>query len=351
MTTSDTIKIDAQSLHRLVVDIFRAHGMRAEHAATFADVLIWAELRGIDSHGVERVPRYLDFVARGQIDPAGEPQLRALGDALFLIDGNKQFGAVPLTLAMQEAVARARRAGVALGVVSRCGHSGAIGYYAQWIAQQGMAAIVLGAGPPLMAYHGAKVASLSTSPLAIAVPGGPSGVTMLDMASAIASNGRLQQARRTGETIPLGWALDANGNPTTDPAQAQIGLPIGGPKGAGLALMFECLTSVMAATPLLTTMLGPGNKNYHQQSQMVIAIDISKFRDVADYIADVDLLDEVIKALPQLDPAQPIRIPGERSELEAKERTEKGIPLSPRLRKELVDAAAKSGVTPPAAML
>ena len=349
--TSGTINIDAQSLHQLVVDIFRAQGMRAENASTFADVLIWAELRGIDSHGVERIPRYLDFVARGQIDPAGEPELRSLGDALFLIDGNKQFGAIPLTVAMQEAVVRARRAGVALGVVSRCGHSGAIGYYAQWIARQGMAAIVLGAGPPLMAYHGAKVASLSTSPLAIAVPGGPSGVTMLDMASAIASNGRLMQARRKGEAIPLGWALDAEGNPTTDPAEAQIGLPIGGPKGAGLALMFECLTSVMAATPLLTNMLGPGKKNYHQQSQMVIAIDISKFRDVDAYTADVDLLDEVIKALPQLDPAQPIRIPGERSEQEAKERAENGIPLSPRLRKELVEAAARSGVTPPAAML
>jgi ureidoglycolate dehydrogenase (NAD+) len=351
VTKSRAITIDAQSLHQLVVDIFRAHGMRAEHAATFADVLIWAELRGIDSHGVERIPRYLEFVARGQIDLAGEPELRSLGDALFLIDGNKQFGAVPLTMAMQEAVARARRAGVALGVVSRCGHSGAIGYYAQWIARQGMAAIVLGAGPPLMAYHGAKVASLSTSPLAIAVPGGPSGVTMLDMASAIAANGRLQQARRTGETIPLGWALDAEGNPTTDPAQAQIGLPIGGPKGSGLALMFECLTSVMAATPLLTTMLGPGKKNYHQQSQMVIAIDISKFRDVAGYAADVDLLDEIIRALPRLDPAQPIRLPGERSEQQAKERAEKGIPISDRLRRELVDAAAKSGVTPPAAML
>src|SRR5437867_126643 len=109
--TSGPVTIDAQSLHQLVVDIFRSHGMRADHAATFADVLTSAELRGIDSHGVGRIPRYLEFIARGQIDPAGQPELRSLGDALFLIDGNKQFGAVPLTMAMHEAVARARRAG------------------------------------------------------------------------------------------------------------------------------------------------------------------------------------------------------------------------------------------------
>ena len=349
--TSGDIRLDAAPLRQLAVDIFHAHGMRFDHAATLADVLVWAELRGIDSHGVERVPRYLEIVARGEVDLAGEPQLRPLGDALFLVDGARQFGAVPLALAMREAVERASRAGVAVGVVARCGHSGAIGYYAQWIARHGMAAIVLGAGPPLMAYHGAKVASLSTSPLAIAVPGGPSGVTMLDMASAIASSGRLQQARRNGETIPPGWALDSRGVPTTDPERAKIGLPIGGPKGAGLGLMFECLTSVMAATPLLTTMLGPGNTAYHQQSQMIVAIDISKFRDVADYAADIDFLDQVIRALPPADLAQPIRMPGERAERQARDYAEKGIPISDRLRRQLLEVAARSGVTPPAAML
>ncbi|MDH7796602.1 MULTISPECIES: Ldh family oxidoreductase [unclassified Beijerinckia] len=345
------VGLDGADLRAFVAAIFVKNGMRADYAATMADVLVWADLRGIDSHGVERVPRYLDLVARGDIDLKGEPQLQSLADALFLIDGGNQFGAVPMSLAMHEAVERARRSGVALGTVRRFGHSGALGYYAQWIARQGMAAIVLGAGTPLMAYHGAKVPSLSTSPLAIAVPGGPSGVTMLDMASSIASNGRLRLAQRNNEQLPPGMALDAQGAPTTDPAKALIPLPVGGPKGAGLALMFECLTSVMAGAPLLTAMLAPGKKAWHTQSQMVIAIDISKFRPVEDYASDIDLLDGIIHALPRLDPDEPIRLPGERSEKEAEQRARSGIPLSDRLRRQLVELAQKAGVTPPSAML
>lgn len=343
--------MDATELRAFAAALLAAHGLREDYAATVAEVLVWAELRGVDSHGVERLPRYLDMVARGEIDIKGEPQMQPLADALFLIDGHRQFGAVPMVTAMHEAVERALRSGVALGTVRRCAHSGALGFYAQWIARQGLAAIVLGVGPPLMAYHGAKVASLSTSPLAIAVPGGPSGVTMLDMATSIASNGRLQQARRNNEPLPPGMALDGEGVPTTDPAKAQLILPVGGPKGAGLALMFECLTSIMAGAPLLINMLGPGKRPWHQQSQMVIAIDIAKFRSVEEFASDVDLLDEIMHALPRLDPSQPIRLPGERAEKEAAQRAQNGIPLSDRLRRQLVELAQKAGVTPPAAML
>lgn len=345
------VVLDGEDLSSFVAEIFVKHGMRADYAATLAQVLVWADLRGIDSHGVERVPRYLDLVARGDIDLKGEPQMQAVADALFLIDGGNQFGAVPMGLAMREAVTRARRSGIALGTVRRFGHSGALGFYAQWIARQGMAAIVMGSGMPLMAYHGAKAASLSTSPLAIAVPGGPSGVTMLDMASSIIANGRLRLAQRNNEQIPPGMALDAQGEPTTDPAKAIIPLPVGGPKGAGLALMFECLTSVLAGAPVLTAMLGPGKKTWHTQSQTVIAIDVAKFRPVEEFVSDIDLLDTVIHALPRLDPDEPIRIPGERAEKEAAQRAQSGIPLSDRLRRQLVEIAEKAGVTPPPAML
>ena len=101
---------------------------------------------------------------------------------------------------------------------------------------------------------------------------------MLDMATSVASNGKLKQALREKKPIPEGWALDAQGNSTTDPAKAAISLPIGGPKGAGLGLMFECVTSVLAGAPLLANMLGPGKKSFHMQSEMFIAIDASKFR-------------------------------------------------------------------------
>jgi ureidoglycolate dehydrogenase (NAD+) len=252
--------------------------------------------------------------------------------------------------AMREAVERARKFGVATGLVCRCAHTGAVGYYAQWAARQGCVGIVMGSGPPLMAYQGARVASLSTSPLAIAVPGGPDGALLLDMATAVASNGKLKQAAREGVEIPEGWALDASGEPTRDPSKTAVLLPIGGPKGAGLGLMFECLTSVLAGAPLLANMLGAGRKPFHMQSEMVIAIDVAAFREPEEFAADVDALAQTMKDLPRADANMPIRLPGERGEAEARRRAVDGLPIGQRLRAQLEDIAQQCAVAPPAFM-
>ena len=339
--------ISAAELAAFVVRVFVARGMREADAQTLADVLVWADLRGVDSHGVERLPSYLAIAERGEMNLVAAPAVTDLAPALFMVDADRAAGPVPMTLAMREAVARARIYGVATGVVRRTAHTGAVGYYAQWAARQGFAAMVFGSGPPLMAYHGARVASLSTSPLAIAVPGGPDGALVLDMASAVASNGKLKQAARKGESIPEGWALDKQGRPTTDPAAATVALPIGGAKGAGLGLLFECMTSLMAGTPLLATMLGEGRKPYHMQSQMLVAIDVSKFRALGDYEADVGLLADLIAGLPRSNESEPIRMPGQRGEALARARAVEGVPVSGRLRAQLEDIAASVGVAAP----
>lgn len=341
-------RIAPKDLAAFVASVFVARGMAAHDAALVADVLVWADLRGVDSHGVERLPSYLAIIERGEMNLTAQPVLEDVAPALFRIESDRAAGPVPMMMAMEEVAIRARMFGVATGVVCRSAHTGAIGYYAQWAARRGFATIVMGSGPPLMAYHGARVASLSTSPLAIAVPGGPDGVLTLDMATAVAAAGRLKQAQREGESIPEGWALDKAGAPTTDPAAAAIALPIGGPKGAGLGLMFECLTSVLAGAPLLAAMVGPGRKPFHMQSEMVIAIDVARFRDREDYAADVDALADVIHALPRAQPDAAIRLPGERGEAEARRRAADGVPLSPRLRDQLVEIAAAQGVAPPA---
>ncbi|MDB5571089.1 MAG: Ureidoglycolate dehydrogenase [Hyphomicrobiales bacterium] len=340
--------ISASELSSFVASVFASRGMSPADAATLADVLVWADLRGIDSHGVERLPSYLAIVERGEMNLTARPRLDDLAPAMFRIDAERAAGPVPMMMAMQEAVTRAAVCGVAMGVVRRSAHTGAVGYYVQWAARRGFAAMVFGSGPPLMAYHGARVASLSTSPLAIGVPGGPSGALVLDMASAVAANGKLKQAQREGKPIPEGWALDKDGRPTTDAGAAAIALPIGGPKGAGLGLMFECLTSIMAGAPLLATMMGPGNKPYHMQSEMVVAVDVSKFRALEGYAQDVAHLADLIRGLPRADEDQPIRMPGERGEEEARRREENGVPLSPRLARQLAEIAERCGVAPPA---
>lgn len=334
-------------LAAFAVRVFVSRGMSQAHAAQVADVLVWADLRGVDSHGVERLPSYLAIMDRGGMNPKGSPRLEDVAPAMFRIDADRAAGPVPMMMAVNEAMSRAGTFGVSMGLVCRSAHTGAVGYYVQKAAREGLVAMVLGSGPPLMAYYGARAPSLSTSPLAIGVPGGPDGAIVLDMATSVASNGKLKQAQREKKPIPEGWALDADGNSTTDPAKAAISLPIGGPKGAGLGLMFECVTSVLAGAPLLANMLGEGKKPFHMQSEMFIAIDASKFRTRDDFESDIDALAGVIKGLPRADEAQPIRLPGERAEEEARRRAASGVPISPRLQTQLLELAGQCGVAPP----
>src|SRR5258708_12970978 len=155
--------------------------MRGDDAATVADVLVWANLRGIESHGVSRVPRYLEILEHGDMDPGARPEPRRLSDSLFLLDAAKAAGPVAMKRAVAEALAMVQHSGLCLGVVSRTTHAGAIGRYAQSIALQGHAAIVIASGLPNMAYHGTRVPSVSTSPIAIPVPTHRYGAVILDM--------------------------------------------------------------------------------------------------------------------------------------------------------------------------
>ena len=210
------------------------------------------------------------------------------------------------------AVERAKTAGVCFGLIRETTHTGAIGRYAQWMAERGCAAVIMGAGPALMAYHGARVASMATSPIAIAVPSGR-GPIVLDMATSTISNGKMMQARASGEPLPQGTVLTADGEATTDPRQAEILLPLGGPKGSGLGLMFEMLASVLAAAPIQARALGPEKRTRHTNNTAILAIDIATFRPLADFTNDADTLAAIIKALPRQAGFDEINLPGERS--------------------------------------
>ena len=187
------IRVTSGELARFIVDVFHALGMNEADAATAADVLVWANLRGVDTHGVMRLPTYVDWIRKGTIDPTARPEVKPLLDATFMIESRRSAGAVAMKLAVERVIEVAATCGVGLGLVSDCTHTGAVGYYARQIAARGQAAIIITAGPPFMAYHGARVTSLATSPITIAVPSDGEPL-LLDMASSLVSNGRLRQA-------------------------------------------------------------------------------------------------------------------------------------------------------------
>lgn len=342
---NESIRVAHLELARFAARVLEAKGMRSQDAAAVADVLVWADLRGVASHGVARLPQYVGFIERRELDPAASPRVRMNKGASFVLDAAYAAGPVAMIRAIEETLARAGQFTVGLGLVSRTAHTGAIGYYADQIARRGCAGIVLGAGPPSMAYHGARVSSLSTSPIAIAVPGSSEPV-VLDMATSVAAMGRIASARRAGTPIPAGWALAKDGSPTTDAAAAVIPLPVGGAKGSGLSFMFECLTGVLAGTPILSAMVGSGQRR-HMQNAMLIAVDIAAFRPLDDYRRDIDALGTMTKGLPRQTGFDEILLPGERGGREARAQRTSGIVIARKTWRDLVELAGQLNVDLP----
>src|SRR5262249_27930152 len=152
---------------------------------------------------------------------------------------------------------RAKARGTCIALMRDATHAGAIGRYAHWVVERGCACVILAAAYPFMPYHGAKVASLPTAPVVLGVPTARHAAVVLDMASSVVAMGKIHQARAKGETLADGWAVDGDGRPTTDPHKAVMPLPLGGPKGSGLAFMIELIAGVLGGVSILTKVLGP----------------------------------------------------------------------------------------------
>ncbi len=330
-------------LGRFIRDVLVKHGARVEDAAIVAQGLVWANLRGGDGHGVSRLSRYVKLLASGDIDAKAQPRVIHDRGASLMIDGGHGFGPVAVMDGAARAVERAKQTGVCFALIRHTTHTGAIGRYAQWIAERGCAALLMGAGPTLMAYHGARVASMATSPIAIAVPSSK-GPIALDMSSSTISNGKILQARATGAALPAGTVLTGAGEPTTDAKQAEILLPLGGPKGSGLAFMFEMLASVLAGAPIQAPALGPLKRTRHTGNTAMLVIDIETFRPLVDFQTDADTLAAVVKALPRQAGFDEILLPGERGSRTAAARRKTGIPIPAKLWEELAAMAKADGV-------
>jgi len=258
------------------------------------------------------------------------PNIQVLKDApaTLLIEADHAFGPVVTVFAMRRVMEKARQGGIGWGLIRNTTHQGAIGYYSLMAAKEDMAGITFVCSPPNMAPFGARVAGVHNSPIAIAVPAKRHRPLILDIATSVAAGGKLSLARDKGVLIPLGWALDKEGNPTADPSQAATLLPFGGAKGSGLALMFECLSSVMVGNSLLEPMLlGRERVRRSSQNSVVAAIDIAAFTDAESYKEHIDGLIDGLKALPRAEGFSEIFVPGEPEDRTREERLRDGIPL------------------------
>jgi ureidoglycolate dehydrogenase (NAD+) len=247
--------------------------------------------------------------------------------------------------AAEAAIEQAREHAVAWVLVQDHTHAGAIGFYAERVAQAGMAAIVMSALRPMMAYHGTRTAAVSTNPIAIAMPGG----LLLDMSTSASSRGKVSVAKTNRQPLPPGIALDRDGRPTTDPDAAVTLTPMAGPKGAGLSLMIECLTSVALGNPLIApALIDPKMKEQLRQNSLIVAMDLSVIGAPA-VAGNLDALAREIKAQPRADGFDEILMPGERGAREAQRRGRDGIPIPAATWRHIGEVAKRFGVPLPSA--
>ncbi|MBS7541707.1 Ldh family oxidoreductase [Ancylobacter oerskovii] len=346
---SDKILIEAGELRRFAEAVLRAAGMREAPAVRVADTLIYADLRGVGSHGVARLSSYLDRVRAGVM--ALDPEMAVVSEApaSVLLDAGNGFGQLAGLRAMELAVAKARETGAGVVGVANSNHFGVAAYFAEQAVKAGMVGMVLTNSSPAMTPYNARIPLVGTNPIAFGVPAGRHRPIILDMSTSIVARGKIRLAARSGAQIPAGWAVDADGNPTQDARAAMKGslAPIGGPKGAGLSLIIDLLTGVLTGTGLtgevrnISDVAGPSRTGH-----LFVAIDVARFMPLDIFRERVDSVIAGIKAMPSVD-GGPIFLPGEMEARGAEARGEAGIALSADVAADLAALGGRYGLALP----
>jgi len=340
--------IAAVELERFASALLQALKVARPMADEWAKSLVWANLRGVDSHGVLRIPSYIERLRTNVMNAAPAMRVEKRAGALALIDADRAPGAIAMTRAMEEAVARAREVHVGWCVVRNMTHAGAVGYFALQAAAAGMAGLVMSASGPMMAYHGASVAGVSTNPIAIAFPAKRRRPFLIDMSTSTVAMGKVLSARDAGRDIPSGWGMDRNGHATSDPARVATLLPLGGAKGSGLSFMIECLCSLAVANPIIAPALEAGGAlDAPYLNGLAVAVDLAALGDLDAVLREADRLGDAVCKLPREDGVERIYLPGERGDAVLEARSRDGIPLPQGTWSRLVAAAKELGVAVP----
>lgn len=329
--------------------LLTAGGFTPDDAKQTAELLVWANLRGIDSHGALRIPRYVEMLDAGIVVSGGT--IRTVGGrgAVQVLDGGKCPGAVGMNAAVMRAAALAEAHGVGWCAVRAISHAGAIGYFTGQLAEKGLVGLAMTASKPLMSYFGARGEALSTNPLSIAVPAGAGeDAIVLDMSTAAVALGKIMAAQDAGAAIPEGWAIDAEGNSATDPHKVAALLPMAGAKGSGLSLMIEMLTSVLAGNAVIGPVLAGTKKGGFNGT--VVALDPAAFGEPEAIMAGIRQLAAAIHGLTPAAGVKAVLLPGERGAATARQRQRDGVPLAAGTAKRLVALAGTLGVAVPDAL-
>lgn len=323
-------------------------GVPPEDAMMVADNLVSADLRGIASHGVSRLPVYTKRIRLGLVNPCPQPKVVRSSVATILIDGDNGLGQVIGYKATEQALIIAREHGQALVGVNNTNHIGIGAYYALKAVQEDMIGLCLANASAFMAPWGGVKPLLGTNPIAFAVPAGKYSPMVLDMATSVVARGKILMAAKKGEKIPSNWALDKCGQPTENAQAAVEGtlMPLGGPKGYGLALMVDILAGVLTGA-LFGGHVPSMTEDFTQKLNEGIFIGMFKIENFMPVKAFKDRMDQMIaeiKSSPKAPGTEEILLPGEIESRCEQERSVNGIPVAREVIAELNQWAEITGV-------
>ncbi|WP_248930742.1 Ldh family oxidoreductase [Paenibacillus hamazuiensis] len=333
--------IKPDKLTEFAARLFIGGGLRDEDARTIAEDLVKANLRGLDSHGVSRIPMYLERIRRGVVHSRPHITVKNITPAVSLVDGDDGMGFLAGHRAMDEAIRLAAQSGIGLVGVRRSTHYGMAALYVQQAIEAGYIALAYTNSSPAIPVWGGRTAFLGASPFAAGIPGGQEVPYVLDMAMTVIARGKIRLAATHGEPIALGLALDKDGVPTTDARKAFEGvcLPFGGAKGAALAMLMDLLAGVLTGA----NYGGDVKSLYFDHSEpqnvghLFIAIKPDLFIPKEEFEERMDTFVTRAKECPKAQGFDEILIPGEPEERTAAKRRVQGIPLT----SEVVDSLRK----------
>lgn len=340
------MKYDVEKLKRFCQQVMETTGLPEEDSRWFSDSLINANMRGINSHGLTRLKTYYTRAADGLVDPKAEIEIVSDMPSLLVIDGKNGMGVSSAVRAMDLCIERAKENGACFAAVRGGNHFGYAAYFAEQAARAGMIGLAMANGPVAIAPIGGKEAKLGTNPLAVAIPAGDMPPLVLDMATSVVARGKVTLAKKEGKSIPEGWGIDKDGNPTTDPAQVNCVLPFGGAKGYGIALIIEILCSCLSGAKTGQTMGSFYDfSGKHQDSGFFLgAFNVGGVMPLELFGQRTDELFTSIKDSPRAENCDEIFIPGEIELRKAQKSQSEGIEIPPAVLAELLEVSQRCGI-------
>ncbi|KAI7500988.1 Malate/L-lactate dehydrogenase [Hortaea werneckii] len=330
------IYVSAQEAQAYAERVLQANGLTPTNATTVARGLVAADLRGIDTHGINRLPSYLTRIRQGVLNPHAEPTLHIKTPVAAQIDAHNNFGFIAAAQGIQHACTVAETYGIGMVSIKHSNHFGMSAHLCQTALDHPsgpMMSLVFTNSSPALPPYGGRSKLLGVSPIACGAPGGSNRPDfILDMAPSVAARGKIYKALRRGEKIPLDWALDATGAPTDDPAKAledgAVMLPMGGPKGSALAIMMDVFSGVFSGAAFAGGVTGPYDPSRSADvGHFLVCIRPDLFMSREEFGERMDVLYERVTEGKRAQGVERIYMPGELEQITERKRREEGIPF------------------------